>query len=73
MTPEDRQLFGGDGPDMWLSYPPLAGKHLRVADVQGAPDGTLALPRERSVSDFWDFRARSISHHFEKRNFVYSL
>lgn len=28
-----------DGPDMWLSYPPLAGKHLRVQDVQGAPGG----------------------------------
>lgn len=39
MEPEDKQLFGSDGPDMWLSYPPLAGKHLRVSDVQGGPGG----------------------------------
>jgi hypothetical protein len=39
MTPEERDGFPPDGPDMWLSYPPLAGKHLRVSDVQGAPGG----------------------------------
>lgn len=35
MTPEERiSMVGpdGTGPDMWLLYPPLAGKHLRVVD-----------------------------------------
>lgn len=37
MTPEERANAGGDSPDMWLLYPPLAGKVLRVAeDDQGA-------------------------------------
>lgn len=33
MKPRDRAQFGPEGPDMWLVYPPLAGKHLRVAPV----------------------------------------
>jgi len=29
---------GGPMPEMWLAYPPLAGKHLMVAEgSQGAP------------------------------------
>ncbi|CAE7208155.1 unnamed protein product [Rhizoctonia solani] len=32
MTPEERAGFGPDGPDMWLCYPPLAGKHLQIAE-----------------------------------------
>lgn len=39
MTPKEREHAGPDGAEMWLSYPPLAGKHLRVTDVQGAPGG----------------------------------
>lgn len=37
MTPSEKAELskGGVGPDMWLLYPPLAGKHLRVADVGG--------------------------------------
>lgn len=31
MTPQERAQRSGDGADMWLLYPPLAGKHLRVA------------------------------------------
>ncbi|EED82388.1 hypothetical protein POSPLDRAFT_111259 [Postia placenta Mad-698-R] len=31
MVPQERSRRGPDGPDMWLSYPPLAGKHLRIA------------------------------------------
>jgi hypothetical protein len=30
MTLEERTAFPEDGPDMWLLYPPLAGKHLRL-------------------------------------------
>lgn len=33
MTPEEKVSM--DGRDMWLSYPPLAGKHLRVQEVPG--------------------------------------
>jgi len=40
MTPQQRARGGHDGPDMWLSYPPLAGKHLRVAP---AGDSSTAL------------------------------
>ncbi|TCD61430.1 hypothetical protein EIP91_008444 [Steccherinum ochraceum] len=34
MTREDANRSGG--PDMWLLYPPLAGKHLRVNLVEGS-------------------------------------
>ena len=37
MTPKEMEAAGRDGPDMWLLYPPLAGKHLRVAPVDGTP------------------------------------
>ncbi|KAG6888678.1 hypothetical protein C0995_006668 [Termitomyces sp. Mi166 len=33
MTPQERSLHGQDGADMWLSYPPLAGKVLRVFEI----------------------------------------
>lgn len=39
MTPQEQAQYGPDGPDMWLLYPPLAGKHLKVAPVEGS--GTL--------------------------------
>jgi hypothetical protein len=32
MTPEEQASFGHDGPDMWLCYPPLAGKHLQTSE-----------------------------------------
>lgn len=37
MTPSEKAELskGGVGPDMWLLYPPLAGKHLRVTDLGG--------------------------------------
>jgi hypothetical protein len=41
MTPDERAKAGGvDGPDMWLLYPPLAGKVLRVNE---ADQGILVL------------------------------
>lgn len=43
MTPEERAQFKPDGPDMWLCYPPLAGKVLRLGDVPG--EGTPLFPR----------------------------
>jgi hypothetical protein len=35
MSPEDQAIGGPDGPDMWLCYPPLAGKVLRISEVPG--------------------------------------
>ncbi len=39
MSDAERVACGPDDPDMYLSYPPLAGKHLRVTDVAGPPGG----------------------------------
>lgn len=36
LPPEERAQSGPDSPDMSLCYPPLAGKHLRVAPLEGA-------------------------------------
>jgi hypothetical protein len=33
MTPEEKSIVT-PGADMWLLYPPLAGKHLKVAKVE---------------------------------------
>ncbi|KAG8744709.1 hypothetical protein FRC10_009623 [Ceratobasidium sp. 414] len=35
MSAEEQAGFGPDGPDMWLCYPPLAGKHLQVSEISG--------------------------------------
>lgn len=35
MTPEEQASFGPGGPDMWLCYPPLAGKHLQTGECLG--------------------------------------
>lgn len=32
MLPSERSSAANPGADMWLLYPPLAGKHLRVAE-----------------------------------------
>ena len=36
MLPHEMAERGPNGPDMWLLYPPLAGKHLRVEAVEGS-------------------------------------
>ncbi|CAE6506753.1 unnamed protein product [Rhizoctonia solani] len=43
MSPEERAGFGPDGPDMWLCYPPLAGKHLQVSESGDGQDNTFQL------------------------------
>ena len=43
MSDEERAACGPDDPDMYLCYPPLAGKHLRVSDVAGPPGGECAV------------------------------
>ncbi|KDR85085.1 hypothetical protein GALMADRAFT_233698 [Galerina marginata CBS 339.88] len=35
ILPEDRDQRPSDGADMWLCYPPLAGKVLRVSEIAG--------------------------------------
>lgn len=40
MTPEERHHSEGEA-DMWLLYPPLAGKHLKVVD--GVREGELEV------------------------------
>ncbi|KAI9060198.1 hypothetical protein FKP32DRAFT_1668235 [Trametes sanguinea] len=67
MSPKEIEAAGRDGPDMWLLYPPLTGKHLRVAPVD---DYTLSVTilrketlflrtdstsaRDRLIADFQD-------------------
>lgn len=36
MSLEERATSGSNGPDMWLCYPPLAGKVLRISEVPGS-------------------------------------
>jgi len=35
MTPQERSQRGSDQTDMWLCYPPLAGKVLRTSELEG--------------------------------------
>lgn len=35
MSPEEQAQHAVQGADMWLCYPPLAGKVLRVVDIEG--------------------------------------
>ena len=46
LSPKELEVAGPNGPDMWLLYPPLAGKHLRVAPVDGelSADAPCELP-----------------------------
>ncbi|KAF9044802.1 hypothetical protein BDZ89DRAFT_1058899 [Hymenopellis radicata] len=48
MTAEERDAGGSDGPDMWLCYPPLAGKVLRVSEL--SPDTLqVAVMRKENI------------------------
>ncbi|KAF7306995.1 hypothetical protein MIND_00492300 [Mycena indigotica] len=51
MTPEERsQQNSSDGADMWLCYPPLAGKVLRVAEVEGEDNALeIAIMRKETL------------------------
>jgi hypothetical protein len=35
MTPQEKAAFGPSGPQLWLRYPPLSGKVLRLSDIPG--------------------------------------
>lgn len=43
MSDAERANCAPDGPDMYLCYPPLAGKHLRVSDVAGPPGSKCSI------------------------------
>ncbi|KAJ7487687.1 hypothetical protein B0H11DRAFT_1720855 [Mycena galericulata] len=50
MSPEERSQNGSDGPDMWLCYPPLAGKVLRVSEVEGQDNAIeIAIMRKETL------------------------
>ncbi|KAJ7706091.1 hypothetical protein B0H17DRAFT_919770 [Mycena rosella] len=50
MSPEERSQNGPDGPDMWLCYPPLAGKVLRVSEVEGQDNAIeIAIMRKETL------------------------
>jgi hypothetical protein len=42
MSPEEKAQGGVDGADMWLCYPPLAGKVLRVSEVADQRELSIA-------------------------------
>ncbi|KAG9098547.1 hypothetical protein FS749_003588 [Ceratobasidium sp. UAMH 11750] len=43
MSAEEQAGFEPDGPDMWLCYPPLAGKHLQVSEISGGQENAFQL------------------------------
>ncbi|SPO37839.1 related to GEF1 protein [Pseudozyma flocculosa] len=80
MTPSERaERSSGPGPspDMWLLYPPLAGKHLRVADLggQGNVLAITILKKERLIVSTESREAKEdwISHLEECQRFAGSM
>ncbi|CAK5280553.1 unnamed protein product [Mycena citricolor] len=50
MSNEERSQHGSEGADMWLCYPPLAGKVLRVAAVEGQDNALeVAIMRKETL------------------------
>ncbi|PCH33767.1 hypothetical protein WOLCODRAFT_86998 [Wolfiporia cocos MD-104 SS10] len=50
MTQQERGPQRAGGPDMWLLYPPLAGKHLRVAPLESTKTAlVVTVLRKESV------------------------
>ncbi|KAL1951608.1 hypothetical protein VTO73DRAFT_757 [Trametes versicolor] len=49
MSEKEREVAGRDGPDMWLLYPPLTGKHLRVAPVDDYSLSVTILRKESLI------------------------
>lgn len=51
MTPSERAQRSNDPADMWLLYPPLAGKHLRVVEEGNQPNGfTLMILKKEKLT-----------------------
>ncbi|KAJ7070956.1 hypothetical protein C8F01DRAFT_1314780, partial [Mycena amicta] len=50
LSPEEKSQNGSDGADMWLCYPPLAGKVLRVTEVEGQDNALeIAIMRKETL------------------------
>ncbi|RDB29146.1 hypothetical protein Hypma_015433 [Hypsizygus marmoreus] len=43
MSPDEHSQSGSDGADMWLCYPPLSGKVLRVFDIPEQPNALKVM------------------------------
>lgn len=63
MTPAERISIGSsykegeELPDMWLMYPPLAGKHLRVAQGVNEEDLEVTVMKREKLTIRLDSRA----------------
>jgi hypothetical protein len=67
MTPSERNSRlgpDGTGPDMWLLYPPLAGKHLRVGE--GRSEGEFCVEVMRKERLFVDVRDQETAGEWRK-------
>ncbi|PPQ64415.1 hypothetical protein CVT26_002122 [Gymnopilus dilepis] len=66
MTPEERDKRTSGGADMWLCYPPLSGKVLRVSEVDGQANVLqIAIMRKEFLlieTDSTESRNRLIAH-----------
>ena len=50
MTDAERIAHGGDGADLWLKYPPLAGKHLQVRDGSRANELEVTVMKKEVLT-----------------------
>ncbi|TFK41067.1 hypothetical protein BDQ12DRAFT_626255 [Crucibulum laeve] len=57
MSPDEQAQYGSDGAEMWLCYPPLAGKVLRISDVEGQ-DNVIQVAIMRK--EFLNIQAESV-------------
>ncbi|GJE87627.1 RhoGEF domain-containing protein [Phanerochaete sordida] len=69
MLPHEVAERGPGGPEMWLLYPPLAGKHLRVEEVEGSATAiAVTILRKETVfmhTKSWQDRDRLL-HEFRE-------
>ncbi|KAG6877638.1 hypothetical protein C0993_005347 [Termitomyces sp. T159_Od127] len=77
MTPQEKSLHGEDGADMWLSYPPLAGKVLRVFEIPEQPKSLrLVIMRKETLfieTDSMELRDSLLAHFRDCIEFSRSL
>lgn len=55
ISPEDQVRLSRENADMWLCYPPLAGKVLRVSEIDGQGQSEPSIPfQHMKILDFAD-------------------
>ena len=64
----ERVGMGGPMPEMWLCYPPLAGKHLAVAEGQQGESLRLPLEVDNAHLQVTSWRSR----YYEKKRFTFT-